>query len=354
MANKRICLITFSNNADHQNTVYSMFNALYPRYEIFTIGIINPKTNIAPYTKNNFYIKCPTRPGICKGAFNLKVLLEIKTIIEKNRIDLLYFESQHLWNMFIMLMCPFKRKVVAVHDVIPHDENKFMILSNLVTTHLAHYVILRNYMYKELLIQKYKLKPEKITCFELWRDYPQKVPLIYSGVFLYFGRIRKYKGFDLFAQIIEKTPNIKYRVVGAADEESKYLIDYIRKFNNVSLIDYEVTDFQMVQEFKNADWLVLPYSNATQSGVIVDAYRYARPVISFDVGAIKEQIKNEKTGFLIPEGDIQAFVLKLTEVSGYSKERLKEFSDAAYEFGYKKYSAAHFADKFIEIMENYK
>ena len=48
MKEKKICLITFSNNADHQNTVYSMFNALYPEHEVYTIGIINPKTNIAP------------------------------------------------------------------------------------------------------------------------------------------------------------------------------------------------------------------------------------------------------------------------------------------------------------------
>ena len=54
MKEKKICLITFSNNADHQNTVYSMFNALYPEHEVYTIGIINPKTNIAPHTKNNY------------------------------------------------------------------------------------------------------------------------------------------------------------------------------------------------------------------------------------------------------------------------------------------------------------
>ena len=128
MKEKKICLITFSNNADHQNTVYSMFNALYPEHEVYTIGIINPKTNIAPHTKNNYYVNCLDRPGIGKGTFNLKVLFEIKNIIDANNIDIIYFESQHIWNMFIMLLCPFKRTVVAVHDVIPHDGNKAMTL----------------------------------------------------------------------------------------------------------------------------------------------------------------------------------------------------------------------------------
>ena len=255
MKEKKICLITFSNNADHQNTVYSMFNALYPEHEVYTIGIINPKTNIAPHTKNNYYVNCPDRPGIGKGTFNLKVLFEIKNIIDANNIDIIYFESQHIWNMFIMLLCPFKRTVVAVHDVIPHDGNKAMTLANYVTCHLSNGVILRNYMYKNTLSQKYKIKSEKITCFELWRDYPEKVEPSYSNQFLYFGRIRKYKGFELFAKIIEKTPHIKYRIVGEADEESKYLVDYVRNFENVSLVEYEVSDSQMIEEFKCADWV---------------------------------------------------------------------------------------------------
>ena len=70
-----------------------MFNALYPEHEVYTIGIINPKTNIAPHTKNNYYVNCPDRPGIGKGTFNLKVLFEIKNIIDANNIDIYLFRK---------------------------------------------------------------------------------------------------------------------------------------------------------------------------------------------------------------------------------------------------------------------
>ena len=141
----------------------------------------------------------------------------------------------------------------------------------------------------------------------------------------------------MFAKIIEKTPHIKYRIVGEADEESKYLVDYVRNFENVSLVEYEVSDSQMIEEFKCADWVVLPYSNATQSGVITDACRYARPVISFNVGAIKEQI--------------DGFANKVNEVNKFSRDKLREFSENAYSFGYKKYAAKFFADKFFALMQ---
>ena len=67
MKEKRICLITFSNNADHQNTTYSMFNALYPKHDVFAIGIINPKTNIAPKTEKKFLYKMSGKTWGRKG-----------------------------------------------------------------------------------------------------------------------------------------------------------------------------------------------------------------------------------------------------------------------------------------------
>lgn len=90
---------------------------------------------------------------------------------------------------------------------------------------------------------------------------------------------------------------------------------------------------------------------ATQSGVITDACRYARPVISFNVGAIKEQIEDGKTGFLIKAGDIDGFANKVNEVNKFSRDKLREFSENAYSFGYKKYAAKFFADKFFALMQ---
>lgn len=348
--NKKICLITFSNNADHQNTIYSMFRALYPNNDVYTIGISNPKSNIAPHTKNNFYINCPKRPGFEKDSFNLVALKKIKKFIDDNKIDLLYFESQHLWNMFVMILCKRIKKVVVVHDVIPHDENKMVFLSNFITCHQADHIILRNSKYKERLAKDYRLNIDKITSFELWRDYPAPKELTYSKTFLCFGRIRNYKGFDLLAKIIEKTPSIKYRIVGEADEESKYLIDYIKDFKNVSLCNREVSDTEMIEEFRKADWVILPYRSATQSGVIIDAYKFARPVISFNVGAIKEQIEDGKTGFLVEPENIDNFAIKIKEVNKYSEEKLKNFSNSAYNYGYNNYSADMAAEDFHKLL----
>ena len=348
--NGSICLVTFSNNADHQNVVYSMFRALQGKAEVYTVGIQNPKSIIAAYTPNNFYYNCPLRPGIGKGTFRVGVLADIAKMIRQKKIKYLYFESLHIWNAMLMLLCPQCVKIEAIHDVIPHDGNKAMALCNYVTGKMADHVILRNYMYKDLLSEKYGIGKEKITCFELWREYPPKAALSHSGRFLCFGRIRKYKGFENLIKIVKKTPEISYHIVGEPDEESRALVEQLRGMPNVELRDMEITDEEMYDVFHAADWIVLPYASATQSGVIVDAYRLSRPVIAFDVGAISEQVEDGKTGFLVPKGDNDAFAETVRTAAQLSREALEAFADQAYLAGYQKYSAEAVSDDFLKVI----
>ena len=351
MLDKRICLVTFSNNADHQNVVYSMFDALKDKADVFTIGIKDPKSYIAPHTNNNYYVCCPERPGITKDTFNFKELWKIANIIKQNRIDVIYFESQHIWNALLMAMCPKCKKVVVVHDVIPHDGNRAMILSNYVTCHMAHHVVLRNKLYKETFKTKYHISNKKITCIDLWRSWPQENKPKYSSVFLCFGRIRKYKGFELLEKIIELTPDVKFRIVGDPDEESLEIVKSIKKYENVEVIDKEVSDNEMEEYFCDADWLILPYSTATQSGVVVDAYKFSRPVISFNVGAISEQVENGVTGYLIEKGNVKAFSEKLKEISLFPNNKLEKFCHDSYEFGFKKYSVESASECFCLMIQ---
>lgn len=352
--NGGICLITFSNNADHQNVVYSMFRALENKAEVYTIGIQNPKSAAAAHTSHNYYFNCPLRPGLGKGAFRLNVLMDMAKTIRQKKIKYLYFESLHLWNVFLMLLCPQCIKIEAIHDVIPHDGNTAMAMCNFVTSHMADHIILRNRMYKDILSKKYGISPQKITCFELWREYPAEIPLTNSRRFLCFGRLRRYKGLSNLIEIVKRTPEILYHIVGDPDEESLAYVDELRSYNNVVLQTEEVSDREMHHVFENADWVVLPYAAATQSGVIVDAYRLSRPVIAFNVGAISEQVEDGKTGFLVPEGDVNAFVLAVRKAANMTEAETAEYAHRAYTMGQQMYSAEAVADRFASVIYNVK
>lgn len=347
-----ICLISFSNNADHQNVIYSMFKSLHKKVKVYTIGVIKPKAYNATYTENNFYFNCPLRPGITKDTFKISNLLKIAKLIKDKNIKYLYFESQHIWNVFLMLLCPYCVNIVAVHDVIPHSDSKGMGLCNYISCKIADHVILRNNMHKELFFKKYNVSEEKVTCFELWREFDAKTPIVYSKRFLCFGRIRKYKGMDSLEKIIQRTPHINYDIVGSPDKESIPIVEKLKSYSNVTICDSEISDEEMKAYFSNTDWVILPYSSATQSGVIVDAYKFSRPVIAFDVGAISEQIINGKTGFLIENNDIENFINIINKVNCFTQKELEAYSINAYEYGYSKYAAEAVADKFVKIINS--
>jgi len=55
--------------------------------------------------------------------------------------------------------------------------------------------------------------------------------------------------------------------------------------------------------FKAADVLVLPYKDIYQSGVLFLSHSFGLPVLAADVGSLKEDIVEGKTGFLFRPED---------------------------------------------------
>ena len=351
---EKICLITFSNNADHQNVIYSMFEALAKKADVYTIGIANPKSSIAPHTEKNYYFDCPERPGIEAKTFRIDTVRKMAKLIRDRHIRYLYFESLHVWNILLMLMCPQCVRIEAVHDVVPHDMSKTVVMCTRLACAVADHAVLRNEKYRQLLSDEYALPLSKITCFAPWRSFPAEQSSTHSGKFLCFGRIRKYKGLDKLEEIIKQTPTVSYQIVGEPDAESRAIVEALKRYQNVEMVDREVSDQQMIACFHEADWIVLPYASATQSGVIADAYRLSRPVIAFDVGAIGEQIENGVTGFLIEAGNVGAFAAAVKKAAEMSPIETEQFSRNAYRKGYGKYAAAAVADSFLSAITSVK
>ncbi|HXC35986.1 MAG TPA: glycosyltransferase, partial [Candidatus Acidoferrales bacterium] len=67
-----------------------------------------------------------------------------------------------------------------------------------------------------------------------------------------------------------------------------------------------IPDDETERYFKAADVLVLPYTHIFQSGVLFLGYSFGLPVIATDVGSLKDEIVEGRTGFVCRPKDPMA------------------------------------------------
>lgn len=124
---------------------------------------------------------------------------------------------------------------------------------------------------------------------------------------LFFGLIRDYKGLDLllraWAQLRDagKTVGRKLIVAGefyTAREPYMRLIEELGLQGELILHDRFIPDAEVRNYFSAADFVVLPYRSATQSGVTQIAYQFATPMVVTDVGGLAEIVPDGSVGYL--------------------------------------------------------
>ena len=116
---------------------------------------------------------------------------------------------------------------------------------------------------------------------------------------LHFGRLLPYKGLDLLAEALETIgddPDLTVRVVGSGPESAE--LDALRRLPNVTVENRWVPEDEVAALLTWADALVLPYREASQSGVAAAALAAGRAVVSTNVGGLAEQLADSKRALL--------------------------------------------------------
>lgn len=344
-----ICLVSLSMNSDMQNSLYAMFSALDARgYEVWTVGAKDPVCSNAKHTSHNIYVDCPARPGIAKGTFDIAAANHVVAAIRSTGCKTVYFESVHLWNCYV-LACLGKKytRVTTLHDVVPHDGSKSVLACQKLQCRLSDFVAIKSEAFCEDCSRLYGVPAERILTVGVFREWPPYEPGVGDGSCLFFGRVRKYKGLPAMDEIVRSMPMLRFTIMGSPDDQSRSALDAIKDLPNCTVVDREVMDTEMEEAFRQASWVLLPYENASQSGVIIDAYKYGRPVVAFDVGAIGNQVMDGVTGFLVPAGDIDAFISKVKMATAIGKAEYSQMTSAFYDFGRERYSAEAMSDLLI-------
>jgi len=125
-----------------------------------------------------------------------------------------------------------------------------------------------------------------------------------STVILFFGKIVAYKGFDTLVKSMDLLPKhnrFEVLVAGKISPEYKSEFEVLLKnkiFNNYTLILRYISEQEVELCFRAADITVLPYKEASQSGVLFMSYTYGVPVIVPDIGGFPEDVLVKRTGYV--------------------------------------------------------
>jgi glycosyltransferase involved in cell wall biosynthesis len=134
----------------------------------------------------------------------------------------------------------------------------------------------------------------------------------HEPVLLFFGFVRRYKGLryliNALATVREHLP-ARLLVVGEFWEDERpyhQLVARLGLQEAVQFYNTYVPNEALSTYFSAADVVVMPYLEATQSGVAQVAIGFERPMIATSVGGMPEAIQHGETGLIVPPGDTQA------------------------------------------------
>lgn len=128
-------------------------------------------------------------------------------------------------------------------------------------------------------------------------------------VLLFFGRIAPYKGLEYLmlalVKLKEKYNDLRLIIAGRVNRKSGVYWENINRIiEERDLTDYIIRKIGFIPDeeievyYKCADVLILPYKNIFQTGVTFLSYSFGLPVIASDVGSLREDIVEGKTGFV--------------------------------------------------------
>lgn len=289
---------------------------------------------------------------------NLFGILEILKYINNFKPDVIHIQSGDFWLCFILPILKKYPIVTTVHDPKLHlgEERlhaKFIaqVTRRYTTQTIVHGEELKKIMTKESRAEKETIHVIPLGDFSFYKKWEGKDIQEIDNTILFFGRIWPYKGLDYLIKaqplITKEIPEAKIVIAGKGEDFKKY--ENLMTNRDAFIVYNQFIPNEMVAElFQKASIVVLPYVEATQSGIISIAYAFKKPVVATNVGSIPEVVDDGKTGYLVPPENTEKLaetIIKLLQ----NKEERKKMGENAYEKMKKEMSWDEIAKKTIKV-----
>lgn len=240
----------------------------------------------------------------------------------RRKFDFAIYPNAGKRSLIVEMFLRVRENIVIFHDVIPHsganmdkrrDEEVFLGKADNILVMSKQFIpIVEKLIHKSkhnILYMRHGTMsyPEYTGTFSE-EDYKKRIN------FLFFGRIQKYKGLHILSKAFEKVqkqfPDVYLTVAGSGDF-SEYEEEY-EALNNTTVMNKYITDDEIAYLFSKPNTVVvMPYIDATQSGITGMAYNYETPIISTDTGGLKEQLFDGEVGVFVKPSDADDLAEKM-------------------------------------------
>ena len=217
------------------------------------------------------------------------------------------------------LLYLFKKKMLlTVHDPFVHsgETSKLFEIKRKIAFRIIPKLVLLNKKQLNPFIETYRIQPRKVyinslgvyDCLNYLSSQGKREKPINNDYILFFGHISPYKGIEILCEAMKEVhkhiPNLSCIIAG----NGKIYFDFTlyEKLNYIKLINQYIAVPELANLISNSLFVVCPYKDATQSGVVFSSFAFSKPVIATDVGGMSETIKDGETGLLVPPNNVMA------------------------------------------------
>lgn len=315
------------NQDDPKRLKVAFITYQWPEYCLRLIGALAQKTEICllaprPWGEHihrleqTIQFKPFDKPRFRQPWKQLQAIYRMVRTVKTFHPDVIHLQHGHLWfNLALPLLKQYPL-VVTIHDPRYHvgDRESQKTPQPIIDFGFrrATRIIVHTPQMAELVVKELSLPANRIDIvphIQLGDDAAQKEVPEDGHQILFFGRIWEYKGLEYLIKaepfITAQIPEAKIVIAGRGEAFDRYREMMVHPEQFIIHNEY-ISDEKRTELFRRASIVVLPYIEATQSGVIPVAYTFEKPVVTTVVGGLPDQVEDGRTGLLVPPRDEQA------------------------------------------------
>lgn len=295
-------------------------------------------------------------------------VIRIGWLIKRSNVDIVHVLSEgQVWLNLLSLILPGVPILTTVHDIMLHpgDKDSGRVPRTFIDLfiHRSAAIIVHGDTLKALAEKTFGISSDRIFALphlpllrysKIAADHQFRKPEDGKFRILFFGRIYDYKGLqfliDAATSIKEQVPNASFIIAGRGDD----LAPYYARMKDQRWFDMRnrfVPKLEASRLFAETDLIVLPYTEASESGVLAIAIGCAIPIVATNVGEMAVTVRENALGEIVPPADPAALAAAIVKL--FKNDHMRaEISENCNVVTRERWSRQHLGERIFKIYES--